>query len=225
MLMVFILMVFMLMVSCSWFSCSWFHTHGFHTHGFKTLLLSGDSQLPDNMWVSRGPRVFVGCLHIIVLWLAVQGLIIAEGVQRQTDVNMQIDALTSLATLGAPCAVRCAVRCGHMKKFVHTNCSCSSDFDDINEYNTFLLAYLDKNVGYADVWNAILSNNTMVKPWVQPYYLGDALDQVVQQQLYGPRNTTCVAFFLLFCFVAFLLCCISSVLGYGASASQRWSWC
>lgn len=143
-----------------------------------------------------------GCLHILVLWLAVQAVIISEAIQRQSNIDMQLDTLTSLQYLGA-CAHVCMAcvkeypestdhrglyKVG-LQNHVFPLCT---DFNDMEDYNSFMLAYLDKLVGWEHVWRTILKNDTMVTPWEVPYYLGDLTDGIVTQQLYGPRNMTCV---------------------------------
>lgn len=62
---------------------------------------SGAEQLPENMRVHNGRRVLASCLHIVLLWMAVQALIIAEGVQRASHIDMQMESLSGLANLGA----------------------------------------------------------------------------------------------------------------------------
>lgn len=68
----------------------------------------------------------------------------------------------------------------------------ATDIDKRNDTNELMLEFLDGLVGERQVWEGILRNNTMNKPWLVPYYVGDSLGQVVQQQLFGPRNATCV---------------------------------
>lgn len=148
---------------------------------------TGAAQLPDNMWVSKGRRVFLGCFHIVLLWLAVQALIIAEGIQRQNHVDMQLQTLENGGGAYALGMYHATVRV--TTTHLHTTTTSDMPRAEVNEY---LLELLDRSVGEQHIWEEILRNNTMPKPWMVPYTLGDTLGQKIEQQLFGPRNTTCV---------------------------------
>ncbi len=54
------------------------------------------------------------------------------------------------------------------------------------EVNDVLMNYLERTTGHRDVWKDMIRNDTMLLPWKGiPYYVGDAENQTVSQQLYG----------------------------------------